>query len=304
VQGYNFADTDFAAGVSGVADGDQNKTFGVTGVSLSPNGTGLWGLGQGQSVTGSIVGCCSVGVWGDTSSNAPFAAGVVGTADDAQGIVALNNSTNSDHPTLKVINFESTTHDVTVLTASGSFGSCTSDTDGNLHCSGKVTGTAPVGNGQRQVALYAMESPQNWFEDFGSGQLVGGIAKVSLDPIFAEAANTGMQYHVFLTPEGESRGLYVNNKTANGFEVREVGGGQSDVAFSYRIVALRRGFENVRLEDMTEHWKETKASIPKRSATPVQRWTPPARPKPFTASAIPQSAVMMQTKSALEASAH
>jgi hypothetical protein len=47
VQGYNFANTDFAAGVSGVADGDQNKTFGVTGISLSPNGTGLWGLGQG-----------------------------------------------------------------------------------------------------------------------------------------------------------------------------------------------------------------------------------------------------------------
>jgi len=304
VQGYNFSNTNFASGVSGVADGDQNKTFGVTGVSLSPNGTGLWGLGQGQSVTGGIVGCCSVGVWGDTSSNASFAAGVVGTADDAQGVVALNNSTNPDHPTLKVINFENTAHFVTVLTASGSFGSCTSDTDGNLHCSGKVTGTAPVGNGQRQVALYAMESPQNWFEDFGSGQLAGGIAKVSLDPIFAEASNTGVQYHVFLTPEGESRGLYVSNKTANGFEVHEVDGGQSNVAFSYRIVALRRGFENVRLEDMTEHWKETNASIPKPSATPAQRWTPPARPKPFTASAIPQSAVVMQTKSASEASAH
>jgi len=304
VQGYNFANADFAAGVSGVADGDQNKTFGVTGVSLSPNGTGVWGLGQGESVTGGIVGCCSIGIWGDTSSNAPFAAGVVGTADDAQGVVALNNSTNSAHPTAKVINFENTTHDVTVLIASGAFGSCTSDTDGNLHCSGKVTGTAQVANGQRQVALYAMESPQNWFEDFGSEQLVGGIAKVSLDPIFAEAANTGMQYHVFLTPEGESRGLYVSNKTASGFEVHEVGGGQSNVAFSYRIVALRRGFENVRLEDMTERWKETNASIPKPSAIPAQRWTPPARPKPFTASAIPQGAVVMQTKSASEASAH
>src|SRR5580704_5999349 len=186
VQGYNFANTDFAAGVSGVADGDQNKTIGVTGISLSPNGTGLWGLGQGQSVTGGIIGCCSIGIWGDTSSNAPFAAGVVGTADDAQGIVALNNSTNSAHVTAKVINFEKTTHNVAVLFASGSFGSCTSDTDGNLNCTGTITPTVSVANGAKQVALYSMASPQNWFEDFGSGQLSGGASTVALDPAFAE----------------------------------------------------------------------------------------------------------------------
>jgi hypothetical protein len=299
VQGYNFSNTNFASGVSGVADGDQNKTFGVTGVSLSPNGTGLWGLGQGQSVTGGIVGCCSVGVWGDTSSNAPFAAGVVGTADDAQGVVALNNSTNSDHPTLKVINFENTAHDVTVLTASGSFGSCTSDTDGNLHCTGTITPTVSIANGAKQVALYSMASPQNWFEDFGSGQLSGGASTVALDPAFAETIAANSEYHVFLTPEGECRGLYISHKTANSFQVHELGGGQSNVSFAYRIVALRRGYENVRLEDKTTMMAKMKDNMPKPSATPAERWTPPVRPKPFTATAIPANHVaVVPTKSA------
>ena len=283
VQGYNFSNTNFSAGVSGVADGDQNKTFGVTGLSLSPNGTGLWGLGQGQSGTGNIIGCCSIGVWGDTSSNAPFAAGVVGTADDAQGIVALNNSTNSQHPTAKIINFETGTHNVTMLLVQGKFGTCTGDTDGNINCTGTITPTVPVAHGAKQVALYSMASPQNWFEDFGSGQLSGGASTVALDQTFAETVAANSEYHVFLTPEGECRGLYVSHKSANGFEVRELGGGQSNISFAYRIVALRRGYENVRLEDKTATMAKMKDNMPKPSAIPALRWTPPVRPKPFTA---------------------
>lgn len=46
--------------------------------------------------------------------------------------------------------------------------------------------------------------------------------------------------------------MYVTNETATSFEVREQGGGTSSIAFDYRIVAKRRGFENVRLEDKTK----------------------------------------------------
>jgi hypothetical protein len=120
-----------------------------------------------------------------------------------------------------------------------------------------------------------VESPQNWFEDFGSGQLASGAAAVTLDSTFAETVNAASDYHVFLTPEGDCRGLYVSHKSATGFEVRELGGGQSNVAFGYRIVALRRGFENVRMADMTEQWKKVNAPLPK--AAPGPRFTLPAR---------------------------
>jgi len=44
---------------------------------------------------------------------------------------------------------------------------------------------------------------------------------------------------VFVTPEGDCRGLYVRRKS-NSFEVRELTAGKSSIAFSYRIVGKRR----------------------------------------------------------------
>ena len=53
-------------------------------------------------------------------------------------------------------------------------------------------------------------------------------------------------YRVFLTPEGDCRGLFVRRKTAANFEVRELMGGKSDVAFSYRIVGKRKDIKGHR----------------------------------------------------------
>jgi hypothetical protein len=98
--------------------------------------------------------------------------------------------------------------------------------------------------------MFAMESPENWFEDFGLAQLQEGVASVAIDPDFLQTVNTETGYHVFLTPNGNCLGLYVANKTPTGFEVRELSGGKSDVAFDYRIVARRRGHEGKRMPDL------------------------------------------------------
>ena len=76
---------------------------------------------------------------------------------------------------------------------------------------------------------------------------------------FAQTVNTGTSYHVFLTPEGDCQGLYVKQKTPNSFEVQEVGGGKSNVAFDYRITALRKGHEAVRLADVTKQFSASRA---------------------------------------------
>ena len=83
-----------------------------------------------------------------------------------------------------------------------------------------------------------MESPEHWFEDFGTAKLRGGRAVVKLDADFAKVITR--DYRVFLTPEGDCRGLYVRRKSAVSFEVRELMGGSSSVAFSYRIVGRRK----------------------------------------------------------------
>jgi hypothetical protein len=120
------------------------------------------------------------------------------------------------------------------------------DTLGDSTATGTKSAAVPLQSG-KMVKLFSVESPEVWFDDYGSGQLVGGVITVALDPTFAQTANTSNGYRVFLTPTGDCKGLYVTQKTPGSFEVRELGGGQSNVEFDYRIVAHRKGYETTRL---------------------------------------------------------
>jgi len=62
---------------------------------------------------------------------------------------------------------------------------------------------------------------------------------VKLDADFAKVIKRG-DYKVFLTPEGDCRGLYMRRKSTASFEVRELMGGKSAIAFSCRIVGRRK----------------------------------------------------------------
>lgn len=95
--------------------------------------------------------------------------------------------------------------------------------------------------------LYSVESPENWFEDFGTANLTNGLAQVLIEPIYAQTVNLSQPYHVFVTPLGDGQ-LFVAEKTSTAFTVRAVGGQPAHFAFDYRIVAKRRAYETVRLE--------------------------------------------------------
>jgi hypothetical protein len=137
------------------------------------------------------------------------------------------------------------------------------DSLGDTVAIGSKSAAVPLKNG-KMVRVYSQESPQVWFEDFGSASLVGGVATVKLESKYAQLVNTKMPYHVVVTPNGDCHGLYVARKDQNTFEVRELGGGQSNVEFDYRISALRNGFEKVRLEPA----KVPSAAAPKRPIAP------------------------------------
>jgi hypothetical protein len=118
--------------------------------------------------------------------------------------------------------------------------------DGTLGSTGPVVTLAATRDyGHRKV--YAVQSAGNWFEDFGEGRLSAGEAVVEIDPVFAQTVTLSDQYHVFLTPLGDG-GLYVAEKTDRHFVVRARNGSKDDIAFDYRIVAKRSGFESKRLE--------------------------------------------------------
>jgi hypothetical protein len=64
-----------------------------------------------------------------------------------------------------------------------------------------------------------------------------------------------------LTPRADCEALYIASQSATGFEVRELRGGKSDAAFDYRIVAHRKGYEDIRLKDVTDSsYEKTRAA--------------------------------------------
>jgi len=121
-------------------------------------------------------------------------------------------------------------------------------TTGNMVATGTKSAAVSLPSG-KTVKLFAVESPEVWFEDYGTASLVGGVATVNLDATFVQTVNTRNNYKVFLTPDGDCHGLYVAQKTPTSFEVRELGSGQASVDFDYRIVAHRKGHEKERMPE-------------------------------------------------------
>jgi hypothetical protein len=95
--------------------------------------------------------------------------------------------------------------------------------------------------------MYCQESPEPWFEDFGSATLQNGRVEITLDSEF-DALVKGDDYLIFLTPEGDCKGLFVSRKGPHRFVVEELQGGKSTLPFSYRVVSRRREVVGKRLE--------------------------------------------------------
>jgi hypothetical protein len=215
------------AGVVGV--GTAVGSIGVAGRSDSADGTGV----RGDGATFGVVGLgLQTGVVGFSPNLGSI--GVHGEASDV-GVRGIGGS-----PTIGGQNYG-----VEGQGNIGVVGRTTYPPDGiGVYCDGRFVATGaknaavPHPDGSHRL-LYCMESPESWFEDFGNGTLAGGRASVALDPDFAAVVHTA-DYHVFLTPAGDSRGLYVSSKSATGFTVHEQQGGTSSLAFSYRVVARRK----------------------------------------------------------------
>jgi hypothetical protein len=120
-----------------------------------------------------------------------------------------------------------------------------------------------------------METPERWVDDIGVGELVGGRATVQLASEFAAQVGTD-NYHVFLSPEGESRGLYVSRKSQKSFEVREQQAGTSSLPFSYRVMARRTDDLGAsRLEQLNRLGAKARPQAVVSVAGPITRKPPP-----------------------------
>lgn len=147
---------------------------------------------------------------------------------------------------------------------------------------------------QTQVRMYAEEATQVMFTDYGRGRLVDGVARIALDAEFVQTVTINDEHpmSVFVQLEGDCNGVFVTNMSAAGFEVRELQGGRSGAAFSYRIVAQRKLYEDLRLateeEDKAANRRMRQLMWPEE-ITPQTYADKPASPQTQTPAAQPGS---------------
>lgn len=213
---------------SGAAVSAANTGSGAGVTALAVNNEGVYAVSQSTAdygIYGEDNATGGGGVYGFSSGSSGL--GVVGQSNGTTG-AALSGITNGNPLLLNLEN------ELTLA-------ACIVDGGANLTCTGSISGGALTqrhrnASGQRVVA-YAAQSATATMEDVGEGRLSNGIANVSIPSDFASVIDRGRYYYVFLTPLGDTHGLYVSTKTAAGFQVRESMHGRSNVAFDYRIVA-------------------------------------------------------------------
>jgi len=257
-----------AVGVWGVTDrapvAPGDTPTGVLGDAGAVGGTGvvgrtLAGIGVHGLTVEHPAGQFVAGVYGESvdptgqgvGGYSAKGVGVAGWSDQNIGVYGESYSFQADPR-----------HGVPGLAAGYFFGNVIVQ-DGDLTVVGGAKHAAIHHNDGSHRLLYSIESPESWFEDFGEAKLVKGKADVKLDPDFASTVKVN-KYYVFLTPHGDSHGLFVSRRDREGFQVREQGKGSSNISFSYRIVAKRRDIAGTRF---------AKVKLPR-----VQ----PIRPKPST----------------------
>jgi hypothetical protein len=120
------------------------------------------------------------------------------------------------------------------------------------------------GSGALRTA-YGAQTTTPQIEDIGEGRLVNGRAVVPIDPDLADSIDMRRAYHVFLTPDGDCKGLYVEQRSPGNFTVRELQGGRSNLTFEYRIVAKPIDVGGERLAHMAPETKPAGAPVPGRN---------------------------------------
>ena len=125
--------------------------------------------------------------------------------------------------------------------------------DGDLGCGGTKTAIVETENyGNRTT--YCEEATEVYFFDRGESQLANGEVTVELDPIFLETVTINATYPMLvqLTLTGDCNGVFVAQRTASNFTVKELNGGNTNAGFMWEVAAKRKGYEDTRLETWSE----------------------------------------------------
>jgi hypothetical protein len=238
-------------GVFGVSSGTNAAVWGqsttgadgVIGFVNQAGAFGMWGINQNANGTGlAASGNNRITVYLPTGSGAAFTGAEVGVFGFARnpgsGVAGLNGGGYFRDSITAITN---TYAYVAAYSASTAY---------KIIGPGAVSTIVQDASGQDRV-MYCPEAPEVLFEDYGTGQLVNGSAYIALDPIFALNVKIDEEHpmKVFIQLEGECNGVYVDLKTAQGFQVTELNGGNSNTKFSWHVVCNRADNPSSKFED-------------------------------------------------------
>jgi hypothetical protein len=188
----------------GSATASTGQTTGVSGVTNSVSGTGLLGwafatTGFNYGVQGLSQSPSGVAVYASAAATTGSTIGVYGQTQSPSGISVYGYASASTGTTYGVVGATLSTSGYGVYYVGGLAGTGTKSA---------IVDTQDYG----WRALYAVESPQNWFEDFGQATLNAGEAVVSIEPIFAQTVN--LRIITCSDPRGDC-GLYVRTDASS-----------------------------------------------------------------------------------------
>lgn len=261
-------------GVSGTGG-----TWGVFGFSNISSGTGVEGQSDnGTGVDGDSVCCDGVVAFSEEGvglfalnadanpavvADASTGDAIDATAGHGSGIVALRAQNDGDNGSdgngaditgsyIGVIarNVAGQNYPLVVADTNGT-DLMYVDASGNLFYNGSLINFARTSGGN-VATTYGERSTSPTIDDNGTAQLVNGSATVQLDPVFAHSIDGHQAYQVMLTPDGDTRGLFIASKSPTSFVVREVQAGRSTIAFDYHIYAPALGMAGQRMVEMTK----------------------------------------------------
>lgn len=276
----------YGAGVTGIGwGGIVNPTLEDIGVYGSSNNVGVYGQSNFlNGVLGKTTATDGVGVYGLYEGTSDFNTGVYGYNDYDGGtqVIGVQGMYNTTSYGVGVLGLGYNGGAPPTSTDYGVYGSATYGVYGYAPVGGyavysegdfAVTGlkSASVPTSQGNQLVYCMESPEVWFEDFGHGMLNNGEVTITLDPMFLETVviDEAHPMIVTVTPQGDCKGLYVVPGTTS-FTVKELGGGNANVSFSYRLTCKRTNYQDHRFgSDVTQGSGDTRTKYHYMTPKPV-----------------------------------
>lgn len=283
---YGISATNY--GVIGVAN--NTNVSGVRGANQNTGGVGIIALGNAVTPGSAITGGCGMASNGTSFGGFSLAT----TAASGNGFIGVgnNSATSFSSPSGSGLAGTGITYGVAgfaTSAASGTFAGyfdANSTANGYAFVGGTFGGTDyainSAGTKATQVkdlsgkmrTMFCPEAPEVLFQDFGTSQLVNGTAHIDMDPIFSKNIQIDEKHpiKVFIQLEGDCKGVYVTNKSEKGFDVIELGSGNSNVKFSWQVVANRADtkdengnitslFATVRFPDAPMRMKSVKTEI-------------------------------------------